>query len=138
MWGCERWLGARRSTSAADLLRAAADALGADARPDRYGDGTVVGDFESRLAAVLGKESAVLMPSGTMTQQIALRIHCERRGVRTVAVLTAGRARTASSPRSSGTARVAAGVRRRRRGGRSRRPARGPSPAAASPGETGR
>jgi threonine aldolase len=33
----------------------------------------------------LGKEAAVLFPSGTMAQQIALRIHCDRRGMRTVA-----------------------------------------------------
>ena len=44
-------------------------------------------DFERRLADVLGKESAVLMPSGTMAQQLVLRIHCDRRGVRTVAFI---------------------------------------------------
>ena len=41
--------------------------------------------FERRIADVLGKDAAVLMPSGTMAQQIALRIHCVRRGVDTVA-----------------------------------------------------
>ncbi len=34
---------------------------------------------------MLGKEAAVFMPSGTMAQQIALRIWSERRGSRTVA-----------------------------------------------------
>ena len=85
MWGCERWLGSQRSTSAADLLRAAADALAPDAQPDRYGEGAVVEAFERRIAEILGKDAAVLMPSGTMAQQIALRIHCERRGVGTIA-----------------------------------------------------
>jgi threonine aldolase len=85
MWGCERWLGSRRNATAAELLRAAADALAADARPDRYGEGAVVEAFERRIADVLGKDAAVLMPSGTMAQQIALRIHCDRRGVDTVA-----------------------------------------------------
>ncbi|HWE14200.1 MAG TPA: beta-eliminating lyase-related protein [Solirubrobacteraceae bacterium] len=84
MWGCERWLGSRRSTGAADLLRAAADALTPEARPDRYGEGEVVDAFECRVAELLGKEAAVLMPSGTMAQQIALRIHCDRRHLRTV------------------------------------------------------
>ena len=34
---------------------------------------------------MLGKDDAALLPSGTMAQQIALRIHCDRRGVSTVA-----------------------------------------------------
>jgi threonine aldolase len=85
MWGCDRWLGSRRSTSAADLLRAAADALDPEARPDRYGEGAVVEAFERRMAELLGKDAAVLIPSGTMAQQIALRIQCDRRGISTVA-----------------------------------------------------
>jgi threonine aldolase len=85
MWGCERWLGSRGRTSAAGLLRAAADALDADAQPDRYGEGAVVEGFELRIAELLGKDAAVLMPSGTMAQQIALRIHCDRRGTPVVA-----------------------------------------------------
>ncbi len=85
MGSCERWLGSRRPATAAELLRAAADALPADARPDRYGAGEVVETFERRIADLLGKEAALLLPSGTMAQQIALRIHCERRGVDTVA-----------------------------------------------------
>jgi threonine aldolase len=85
MRSCERWLGSRRPQTAAELLRRAADALPADAWPDSYGEGDVVEAFEARIAELLGKESAVLLPSGTMAQQIALRIHCERRGRDTVA-----------------------------------------------------
>ena len=85
MWRCERWLGSRRPVPAAEVLRRAADALPADAKPDRYGEGEVVENFEQHLANVLGKPSAALLPSGTMAQQIALRIHCDRRGVNTVA-----------------------------------------------------
>lgn len=84
-WGCERWLANRPATTAAELLHMAADRLAAGARPDRYGEGAVVEEFERRVADLLGKEAAVLMPSGTMAQQIALRIHCDRRGVSTVA-----------------------------------------------------
>lgn len=32
--------------------------------------------LQQRIAAVLGKEAAIFMPSGTMTNQIALRVHC--------------------------------------------------------------
>lgn len=82
---CERWLGSRRPVSAAESLRAAADALDADARPDLYGEGTVVEEFEQRFADLLATEAATLFPSGTMAQQIALRLHCEQRGSATVA-----------------------------------------------------
>jgi threonine aldolase len=85
MRNCERWLGARRPQTAAELLRSAAESLPADAWPDAYGEGDVVEAFERRVAELLGKEAAVLLPSGTMAQQIALRIHCDRRGVDTVA-----------------------------------------------------
>lgn len=85
MWRCERWLSSRRPATAAEVLRAAADALGADVRPDQYGEGEYVQAFERRLADMLGKDEAALFPSGTMAQQIALRIHCDRRGVGAVA-----------------------------------------------------
>jgi threonine aldolase len=85
MWRCERWLGTRRPVTAAELLRAAADVLPADAWPDQYGEGELVVAFERQVADVLGKDDAALLPSGTMAQQIALRIHCDRRGVSTVA-----------------------------------------------------
>jgi len=85
MWRCEPWLGARRPVTAAELLGAAADALPSDARPDQYGEGEVVEGFERRFVELLGKQAAALLPSGTMAQQIALRIHCDRRHVHTVA-----------------------------------------------------
>ncbi len=52
---------------------------------DRYGEGEWLEAFEARIAAELGKEAAVFMPSGTMAQQIALRIWCDRAGNRTIA-----------------------------------------------------
>ena len=52
-----------------------AEAADATEKPDRYGGGTLLEDFEARIAALLGKEAAVFMPSGTMAQQIALRLH---------------------------------------------------------------
>ncbi len=38
-------------------------------------DPTVV-DLQDKTADLLGKEAAIFMPSGTMTNQIALRVHC--------------------------------------------------------------
>ena len=32
--------------------------------------------FQATLAERLGKEAAIFMPSGTMTNQVAVRIHC--------------------------------------------------------------
>jgi threonine aldolase len=52
---------------------------------DIYGKGEVIEEFEAQMAAYLGKEDAVFFPSGTMAQQIALRIWCDRRGLRKVA-----------------------------------------------------
>ena len=41
--------------------------------------------LETEVRELLGKPAAVFMPSGTMAQQIALRIHADRRGRRVVA-----------------------------------------------------
>src|SRR5262245_45680321 len=41
--------------------------------------------LEERLAELLGKPAAAMFPSGTMAQQVAMRVHAERRGLRTVA-----------------------------------------------------
>jgi threonine aldolase len=52
---------------------------------DMYGAGKLIEDFQERIAQYLGKESAVFFPSGTMAQQIALRIWCDKKGLRKVA-----------------------------------------------------
>ncbi len=52
---------------------------------DHYGEGKLIHDFEKEIAELLGKEEAVFMPSGTMCQQIALRIWASRRGIHNVA-----------------------------------------------------
>ena len=68
-----------------DALARLAAEVAADETGDRYGEGGIVEAFEARVAELLGAEAAVFMPSGTMAQQIALRVHCERRGRTTVA-----------------------------------------------------
>jgi threonine aldolase len=68
-------------------LRSPADYLAEipqDAVADTYGEGGVVEELEQEVAAILGKPSAVFVPTGTMAQQIALRVHADRRGRRTV------------------------------------------------------
>src|SRR3954468_10607979 len=56
----------------------------AGGRLDVYGGGESVQRLETRVAGLLGKEAAAIFPSGTMAQQIALRILCERSGCFTV------------------------------------------------------
>ncbi|MET0133467.1 MAG: beta-eliminating lyase-related protein [Kibdelosporangium sp.] len=41
--------------------------------------------LERRIAGLLGKPAAAMFPTGTMAQQVAMRIHADRRGVRTIA-----------------------------------------------------
>ncbi len=48
---------------------------------DVYGDGRLVMEFERKIAALLGKEAAVFMPSGTMAQLAAIRIWTLRAGL---------------------------------------------------------
>ncbi|MEH7272222.1 threonine aldolase family protein [Neobacillus vireti] len=52
---------------------------------EMYGKGKVIEDFQEKMAKYLGKESAVFFPSGTMAQQIALRIWCDQKGIKKVA-----------------------------------------------------
>ncbi|MEO8625556.1 MAG: beta-eliminating lyase-related protein [Candidatus Limnocylindrales bacterium] len=59
--------------------------LGDDLAADVYGDGGTVATLEEEVRTLLGKPAAVFMPSGTMAQQIALRIHADRRATRVVA-----------------------------------------------------
>ncbi|QSF45358.1 threonine aldolase family protein [Paenibacillus tianjinensis] len=67
------------------VLKQAFAAAEGNIASDIYGDGPVIEDFQAEIAGVLGKESAVFFPSGTMAQQIALRIWCDRKGLKTVA-----------------------------------------------------
>ncbi|MFN8147732.1 MAG: beta-eliminating lyase-related protein [Candidatus Nanopelagicales bacterium] len=53
---------------------------------DRYGEGGEVEALEREVAELLGKDAAVLMPSGIMAQQAALRSWADRAGTEAVAV----------------------------------------------------
>ena len=84
--GAERFLNAWHGLpDARTRLGSLADALDERERADRYGEGERLERLERRTAELLGKEAAVFMPSGTMAQQIAMRIWCDRGGRATIA-----------------------------------------------------
>jgi len=43
---------------------------------DVFGEDPTVGKLQERVAEVLGKEAALYVPSGTMSNQIGIRLHC--------------------------------------------------------------
>jgi threonine aldolase len=85
--GCERFLSGAdpHESLPKNVLTGLAEATPADWQADSYGEGRLIEGFEREVADQLGKPAAVFMPSGTMAQQIALRIWSERRGTSSVA-----------------------------------------------------
>ncbi|RED55549.1 threonine aldolase family protein [Cohnella lupini] len=67
------------------VLKEALEQFEGDLDSDMYGSGAVIEQFQERMAQLLGKPAAVFFPSGTMAQQIALRIWCDEAGSRKVA-----------------------------------------------------
>jgi threonine aldolase/ribosomal protein S18 acetylase RimI-like enzyme len=73
---CTRFVeGHGRRTAAAMLSE-----IALDTEVDHYGEGGVVAELETEVAGLLAKEAAVFLVTGTMAQQVALRVHAERRG----------------------------------------------------------
>ena len=81
---CTRWLG-YRPVPPREVLETLLEVVPVTAESDRYGDGGVVAELEAETATVLGKPAVMFLPSGTMAQQIVLRIWAERSHCRTVA-----------------------------------------------------
>src|SRR5215217_2460250 len=77
---CTRFVNGHGQRRPAELLAE----IPADVASDRYGDGGVVAELEREVATLLGMPAAVFLPSGTMAQQAALRVHADRRGRLTV------------------------------------------------------
>lgn len=75
---CTRFLRYHYPQTPGQVLSTLAETTDAELEADHYGQGTLISSFENELADMLGKEAAVFMPSGTMCQQIALRIWSER------------------------------------------------------------
>ncbi|GKU78026.1 low specificity L-threonine aldolase [Paenibacillus sp. L3-i20] len=67
------------------VLKEVFEQVDGDLDSDIYGEGTVIDDFQERMASMVGKESAIFFPSGTMAQQIALRIWSDEVGKKKVA-----------------------------------------------------
>ena len=76
---CTRFLSGHYRQTPQQVLSELAASVDPGMPGDRYGEGEIINHFEAEVAALLGKEAAVFMPSGTMCQQIALRIWCDRR-----------------------------------------------------------
>jgi threonine aldolase len=83
--GCDRALSGTGVRTVSDALAEIATLPAADLDIDMYGEGGTVTALESEVRALLDKPAAVFMPSGTMAQQIVLRIHADRRGRHVVA-----------------------------------------------------
>ncbi len=86
-YACTRWLSIHPRTrhTAQAMLADLAAYTDPALLPDGYGQGDLISDFEQQVAALMGKPAGVFMPSGTMAQQIALRIHADRSHVPHVA-----------------------------------------------------
>src|SRR6185369_617096 len=82
---CTRFVPLHYRVSPHEMLASLAAFTPPDLPSDNYGEGKLIADFETEIAALLGKSAAVFMPSGTMAQQIALRIWADRKGNRNVA-----------------------------------------------------
>jgi len=82
---CSRFLTHHYPSSPREVLADLAAWTDPQLESDRYGTGPLIADFEAEIAALLGKQTALFLPSGTMAQPIALRIWTERMGRRAVA-----------------------------------------------------
>ena len=82
---CTRALGGHGIRSVVDAIAEIQTLPPEDLEADVYGNGGAVTVLETEVRELLEKPAAVFMPSGTMAQQIALRIHADRRGRRVVA-----------------------------------------------------
>jgi threonine aldolase len=78
---CTRWLSWPGGRQPEEMLAELPDTIVGD----RYGAGGVVEELEATIADLLGKPASAFFVSGTMAQQVALRIHADRRSTRSVA-----------------------------------------------------
>jgi len=83
--GCDRSLGGHGLRPPAEVLDELATLSSGELAADTYGVGGTVGILEAEVRRLLKKPAAVFMPSGTMIQQAALRIHSDQRVSRVVA-----------------------------------------------------
>ncbi len=84
--GCDVVLSGTRPSTMGERLAAMRAVLPDDGLPDVYGEGGPAEAVEHRVADLLGCEAAVLFPTGTMAQQVALRHGAELTGRDAVAL----------------------------------------------------
>lgn len=82
---CTRFVSRHYPVSPHEMFAKLAEMTPPDLPADLYGSGELIADFEAEIATLLGKDAGLFMPTGTMTQQIALRIHADHSGNRQVA-----------------------------------------------------
>ncbi len=78
--------GYRRRRPMKEIFADLAERLEGNEYLDGYGSGKGLAAFEGEVAQLFGKEAGVFLPTGTMAQQIALRIWCDQRRNLTVAM----------------------------------------------------
>lgn len=83
--GCDRSISGHGLRTPADTLAELATLPLEDLSTDIYGEGGSVTALENEVRELLDLPAAVFMPSGTMIQMTALRIHADRRNSRVVA-----------------------------------------------------
>ena len=75
---CERFFSHHYPVKLKNKLKFLAEESSHDDESDFYGKGKLIEDFESEVAKILGKPTALFSPSGTMVQNMAMRIWCDR------------------------------------------------------------
>ncbi len=83
---CERTLTHHGQVTPRQAIERLLEDIPPEMETDTYGAGDAIEKLEAQTAEILGKEAAIFMPSGTMAQQVALRIWSERSGRNTVAM----------------------------------------------------
>lgn len=84
---CDTFFSGERPLAAADEFAAMAQWCAAHGiAHDTYGEGALIQSFEQKIADLLGFERGLFVVTGTMTQPTALRLACEDRGSRLVAL----------------------------------------------------
>lgn len=83
---CERFLTHHGHVTPRQAVEKLLDDIPPEMETDTYGAGESIEQLERQTAEILGMEAAIFMPSGTMAQQVALRIWSERSGRKTVAM----------------------------------------------------
>jgi threonine aldolase len=78
---CTRFLFGHGRRSAGELLAT----IPPGTKIDYYGIGGAVTELEREVASLLGKQAALFFPTGTMAQQVTLRVHADRRSSRSIA-----------------------------------------------------